>query len=512
MPVGPAPAITTGCPVIRRSPSRDAAVPTHTLHHAPRPRRTDTRAAALLLDRYRRWSYCTGTEHNVSQKDSGPHDPRLPLALLAIRAALADQLIGARVDDPVVGRGRAAGRPPHPNLARRRAARRRRPRRTPRARAGRTLTASGALLPAYARRHGRVTLQTIADHVGVSRMTVSNAFSRPDQLSDGLRERILDAARELGYVGPRPAGARAGPRHDRRGRRPAHRLAAVRLHQRRLDRLPRGGHRRARTDRPRAHPAVDVEHGDVVPARDAAMDGAVVYACDPDTTAANWLFQRGLPLVTVDQEPVPGRAERHRRRPWRRPRRRLRTSSGWGTAGSGSSPSGTAPRGWRPTPPRTPSPGGTSHANGWPATSTSWAGRLRPCCTPSTATTRTTRTPPRWPCWPGRRPSRPTAVLCHSDVLALGVLRAAEELGLAVPGDLSVVGFDDSPLARRVRPALTTVRQDVDAKGKAAAARSGGRWRRPGTGAATGEPGAAGHRAGRQGEHRPGGPGSDPDG
>ena len=43
----------------------------------------------------------------------------------------------------------------------------------------------------------------------------------------------------------------------------------------------------------------------MVPARDAAMDGAVVYACDPDTTAANWLFPRGLPLVTVDQEPLP---------------------------------------------------------------------------------------------------------------------------------------------------------------------------------------------------------------
>ena len=40
----------------------------------------------------------------------------------------------------------------------------------------------------------RVTLQTIADRVGVSRMTVSNAFSRPDQLSAELRARILAAA------------------------------------------------------------------------------------------------------------------------------------------------------------------------------------------------------------------------------------------------------------------------------------------------------------------------------
>jgi len=65
---------------------------------------------------------------------------------------------------------------------------------------------------------------------------------------------------------------------------------------------------------------------------------------------------------------------------------------------------------------------------------------------------------------------RPTAILANSDVLALGVLHAAEELGLAVPRDLSVVGFDDSQLARRARPRLTTVRQDVEAKGKAAAA------------------------------------------
>ena len=52
---------------------------------------------------------------------------------------------------------------------------------------------------------GRVTLQTVADRVGVSRMTVSNAFSRPDQLSADLRDRILAAADDLGYVGPDPA-------------------------------------------------------------------------------------------------------------------------------------------------------------------------------------------------------------------------------------------------------------------------------------------------------------------
>src|SRR5437879_4628956 len=51
----------------------------------------------------------------------------------------------------------------------------------------------------------RVTLQTIADRVGVSRMTVSNAFSRPDQLSPTLRDTILAVAEDLGSVGPDPA-------------------------------------------------------------------------------------------------------------------------------------------------------------------------------------------------------------------------------------------------------------------------------------------------------------------
>jgi DNA-binding LacI/PurR family transcriptional regulator len=61
-------------------------------------------------------------------------------------------------------------------------------------------------------------------------------------------------------------------------------------------------------------------------------------------------------------------------------------------------------------------------------------------------------------------------MLCFSDVMAYRVVRTAEELGLRVPEDLSVVGFDDNPLARRMRPALTTVRQDVRGKGSAATA------------------------------------------
>src|SRR5690606_21420728 len=52
---------------------------------------------------------------------------------------------------------------------------------------------------------GRVTLADIAAELGIARSTVSNAYNRPDQLSDDLRQKILAAAARLGYAGPDPA-------------------------------------------------------------------------------------------------------------------------------------------------------------------------------------------------------------------------------------------------------------------------------------------------------------------
>jgi DNA-binding LacI/PurR family transcriptional regulator len=59
------------------------------------------------------------------------------------------------------------------------------------------------------------------------------------------------------------------------------------------------------------------------------------------------------------------------------------------------------------------------------------------------------------------RTPRATAVLCDDDVLAAGLLLAARDLGLRVPDDVSVVGFDDMPLAELVTPPLTTIAFDV---------------------------------------------------
>jgi len=61
-----------------------------------------------------------------------------------------------------------------------------------------------------------------------------------------------------------------------------------------------------------------------------------------------------------------------------------------------------------------------------------------------------------------------TAVVCASDLMALGAVRAARTRGLTVPGDVSVVGYDDAPLIAFTEPPLTTVRQPVEAMARAA--------------------------------------------
>jgi DNA-binding LacI/PurR family transcriptional regulator len=53
----------------------------------------------------------------------------------------------------------------------------------------------------------------------------------------------------------------------------------------------------------------------------------------------------------------------------------------------------------------------------------------------------------------------PTAACCYNDMTAIGLIQTARRAGVRVPGDLSVVGFDDIPLARYIRPTLTTVAQ-----------------------------------------------------
>ncbi len=313
----------------------------------------------------------------------------------------------------------------------------------------------------------RVTLQTIAERVGVSRMTVSNAFSRPDQLSAGLRERILATAAELGYAGPDPAG-RALARGstgavgilltDSMGTAfrddvattffgaVAEELAPTGLA---VTLLPLYGSK------------------DAIPARDVPIDGALVYACPDGADALDWLVRRPIPLVFVDRDATPGSSS-------------VTLDDRGGAAQGAEHLLGLGHRHVGILTMAFAGPHGivqdvAAHAAdhvaheravGWVETLTAGGARVRAVQVKENT---------EQDAYEGATllldvDDHPTAILCFSDLMAWAAIRAATDLGLRVPQDVSVVGFDDAQLARRVRPSLTTIRQDVVAKGRVAAA------------------------------------------
>jgi DNA-binding LacI/PurR family transcriptional regulator len=307
-----------------------------------------------------------------------------------------------------------------------------------------------------------VTLKTVADRVGVSAMTVSNAFSRPDQLSAPLRERILAVAAELGYVGPDPAArtlARGAtgtvgilltesPGHAFTDEFSVAFLAAI------AEELARTGLALTLLPSGRA--------GSVIPTRDVAMDGAIAYSCRPGVDGIDWLRRRRLPLVFVDQDPEPGYATINvddrgaaaaaARHVVELGHRRIAVLQ----LGHGADEDADPGDWWV----------SRQRLAGW--LDVLGEAGIEPTMLRSTSSTQEAGAETVRELLAG--PDRPTAVLCFSDTLAAGVLRAAEDVGLRVPEDLSLVGFDDVPLARRLRPALTTIRQDVAEKGRLAAA------------------------------------------
>ena len=310
----------------------------------------------------------------------------------------------------------------------------------------------------------RVTLQTIADRVGVSRMTVSNAFSRPDQLSDALRGRILETAAALGYAGPDPAA-----RALARGTSGAVGVLLTSSLQHAFDDEVATGFLAAvagelgPTGLAITLLTTTAAPDDVIPARDVALDGALVYSCNPDNGAVDWLRRRGLPLVYVDQEPVED----------------VTCVNVDDRAGARAAAGHLVDLGHRRFAVLTLTAAGAPDADvqcSAHVTGERLAGWVEALA--AVGSTPVVHRQRRNDDEEAREAAlallsgadRPTAVLCFSDVMASGVVRAAEQLGLEVPADVSVVGFDDSPLARRLRPRLTSVHQDVPGKGRLAAA------------------------------------------
>ena len=164
---------------------------------------------------------------------------------------------------------------------------------------------SGSATADQNRGMARVTLQTIADRVGVSRMTVSNAFSDPISsrrscAGESLRRPMTSVTsgpiRQLGrwrVAAPAPSACCSPTRSaDAFSDEVAVTfLGAI------ADELEPSG---------LALTLLSSGRGDRIPARDVPMDGAFVYSCDTMSPGVEWLRRRKLPLVFVDHAPVAG--------------------------------------------------------------------------------------------------------------------------------------------------------------------------------------------------------------
>lgn len=318
------------------------------------------------------------------------------------------------------------------------------------------------------------TLQAVADAVGVSRSTVSNAYSRPDQLSAALRERILDAARQLGYPGPNPTA-----RSLRRGfvgsigvlftsqlsyaftdpfavRFLAGVGSAAERHGTSMLLVPLPP---AQTDARRA-----VEN--------AAVDGFCVYCVADEEWALDVIRDRGLPYVSTASRDDAGPDERFVGIDERAAARSVAAH----VAGLGHRRVALLADGVLPDAPAGrltlsgvneavhPTTRGrlAGFADAFAEVGVDWAeltvvnapGNSRQAASAAVAGLFDGPTPP-------------TAVLAGSDVLALGVLDALAQRPAGERPPVSVTGFDDIPEAAAA--GLTTVRQPAEEKGRIAA-------------------------------------------
>jgi DNA-binding LacI/PurR family transcriptional regulator len=324
----------------------------------------------------------------------------------------------------------------------------------------------------------RVTLETLARELGVSKMTISNAYNRPDQLSPALRERILETARVLGYPGPNPVASTL-----RRGRSGTLGLAfddplsyaftdpaAIEFMQGIARECERAGVGLLLVPgSPRRSGALDM-------IRQAMVDSFAVFCDYEGDERIGVLRERGLPFVLIDSPrvadaPAVGIDDRggahqaaqhlidlgHRR---------------FGVLSFCLDPSATEGPllddweqrpGYFVTKERL-----VGYREALQAAGIDWQSVpvVQLAGVDAAADDDGGRRLARYLL---ERVERPTAVLAMSDELARCVLRVAAERGIRVPDELSVVGYDDTPEAVRDQPALTTVHQPLAEKGAIAA-------------------------------------------
>ena len=329
-------------------------------------------------------------------------------------------------------------------------------------------------MPAERKPSGRArTLDDLAKAVGVSRTTASNAFNRPDQLSAELRSKILRTAEALGYPGPNPMA-----RMLRTGRTGSIGLLFGDTLPYALDddtsiALLKGLARVCEKRRCGLLLLPVVDNAAAAQAvRAAAVDGFILYCLPDGSPVVPQVLERRLPVVTVDSvfvEGVPSisiddraGAQQAATHLLELGHRRLailsldlQTEEHFGAV--------TRQRRseihYRPTALRLEGYGAALLEKGLDP----WRVPVFEC--PGNSEMHARRA--TLELLKGPRP--PTGILAMSDRFAIGAFQAALQLGLQVPGDLSVVGFDDIPAAAQFRPALTTVRQPLVEKGIAAA-------------------------------------------
>jgi DNA-binding LacI/PurR family transcriptional regulator len=336
------------------------------------------------------------------------------------------------------------------------------------------------------------TMKDIADAVGVSLATVSNAWNRPHKVSEPVRRRIFEAASRLGYSGPHPLAR--GLRMGRTGavgvllneplRYAFADPAAVTL----LRSLTahEAFDSTVVTLLPAPPPADDGEPRDVAAieanVHNALVDAFVLYSTADDDTATLAALRRGEPVVIVDQ-PDPARLLHDGALTTVDHITFLPVDDRGGARAAGAHLATLGHRRVGAVVDRLRTDGyagfvddarrrdATFHVQR--ERLAGWTGGLGEGGGSITALYECNGDDPDrgGGALAELRSAAPhiTAVLAMTDLLAIGVMRAARAAGLRVPDDLSVVGFDDLPAARRTRPALTTVRQPLELKGTAAA-------------------------------------------